>query len=381
MQATNSVGSGPASAPSGRGHAATADQRPGGPTGVTASRRPARPSSAGPRRPATAAARSPATPSPPTSARPPRPPTSRSTTASATSRHRHRPDQRDHLHVHGGGDQQRGTGPASAPSPAVTPEDTDLRLLRRRRRSSTPATPPRSSWASSSPPTPPARSPASASTRPPTNTGTHIGNLWSSAGTLLASATFTNETRLGLAARCTSPARWRSPPGTTYVAGYLAPNGHYSVDPAGLTCRRSTTRRCTRSSNGDRRQRRLRLRRPPAPSPPQLQRHQLLGRRPVLAVLLERSARPGLRRDAPRRGTSGATVTWTAPRNGGSAITSYTITPYIGVDRPDGDHRDPALRPPTIGDRHRPDQRHGVHLHGQRDQPNGTGRRRRRRTR
>ena len=33
-----------------------------------------------------------------------------------------------------------------------------------------------------------------------TNTGTHIGSLWSSSGTLLASATFTSETRLRLAA-------------------------------------------------------------------------------------------------------------------------------------------------------------------------------------
>ena len=32
------------------------------------------------------------------------------------------------------------------------------------------------------------------------NTGTHVGNLWSSTGTRLATATFTGETRVGLAA-------------------------------------------------------------------------------------------------------------------------------------------------------------------------------------
>ena len=32
------------------------------------------------------------------------------------------------------------------------------------------------------------------------NTGTHVGNLWSSSGALLASATFTGESGFGLAA-------------------------------------------------------------------------------------------------------------------------------------------------------------------------------------
>jgi hypothetical protein len=61
------------------------------------------------------------------------------------------------------------------------------------------------------------------------NTGTHVGQLWSSTGTLLASATFTNETASG----------WQqvtfAPPvaitaGTTYVAAYFAPNGRYSLN-------------------------------------------------------------------------------------------------------------------------------------------------------
>ncbi|HEU5235108.1 MAG TPA: DUF4082 domain-containing protein [Terriglobales bacterium] len=61
------------------------------------------------------------------------------------------------------------------------------------------------------------------------NTGTHVGSLWSSSGTLLASATFSNETGSG----------WQQvdfvPPvsitaGTVYLASYHANSGHYSVD-------------------------------------------------------------------------------------------------------------------------------------------------------
>ncbi|MEV6980543.1 DUF4082 domain-containing protein [Sphaerisporangium sp. NPDC051017] len=59
------------------------------------------------------------------------------------------------------------------------------------------------------------------------NIGTHVGNLWSSTGQLLARATFTNETGNG----------WQSvvfstpvqvTPNTTYVASYFAPQGMYS---------------------------------------------------------------------------------------------------------------------------------------------------------
>ena len=56
------------------------------------------------------------------------------------------------------------------------------------------------------------------------NTGTHIGSLWSSDGTLLASATFTNESSTGW-----QTVTFSSPvsilPNTTYVAGYYAPVG------------------------------------------------------------------------------------------------------------------------------------------------------------
>jgi hypothetical protein len=60
------------------------------------------------------------------------------------------------------------------------------------------------------------------------NTGAHVGTLWSAGGSQLARATFTGESASG----------WQTvlfadpvdiTAGTTYVASYHAPNGHYSV--------------------------------------------------------------------------------------------------------------------------------------------------------
>ena len=63
------------------------------------------------------------------------------------------------------------------------------------------------------------------------NTGTHIGSLWSATGTLLATATFTNETASGWQqVNFTTPVSIN--PNTTYIASYLAPKGHYSDTPS-----------------------------------------------------------------------------------------------------------------------------------------------------
>ena len=59
------------------------------------------------------------------------------------------------------------------------------------------------------------------------NTGTHIGNLWTATGQLLASATFTNESASGWQqVNFSQPVAMNA--NTTYVASYFAPNGHYS---------------------------------------------------------------------------------------------------------------------------------------------------------
>lgn len=59
------------------------------------------------------------------------------------------------------------------------------------------------------------------------NTGTHTGSLWSSTGTKLASAVFTAESASGWQeVRFTTPVNITA--NTTYIAGYLSPNGTYS---------------------------------------------------------------------------------------------------------------------------------------------------------
>ena len=62
-----------------------------------------------------------------------------------------------------------------------------------------------------------------------TNTGTHVGNLWSSTGTKLATATFSAETASGW-----QQVNFATPvaitPNTNYVASYHANGGHYSAD-------------------------------------------------------------------------------------------------------------------------------------------------------
>ena len=62
-----------------------------------------------------------------------------------------------------------------------------------------------------------------------TNTGTHVGNLWSSDGQLLASATFTNEAASGWQqVDFASPVAITA--NTIYVASYHTDVGQYSVD-------------------------------------------------------------------------------------------------------------------------------------------------------
>src|SRR5262249_4165172 len=61
------------------------------------------------------------------------------------------------------------------------------------------------------------------------NTGTHIGSLWSSTGTRLATATFTDESASGWQQLDFAPPV-AIQPHTVYVASYFAPKGHYSAN-------------------------------------------------------------------------------------------------------------------------------------------------------
>ncbi|HEX2708309.1 MAG TPA: N,N-dimethylformamidase beta subunit family domain-containing protein, partial [Solirubrobacterales bacterium] len=165
-------------------------------------------------------------------------------------------------------------------------------------------------------------------------TGTHVGSLWNATGTLLAQATFTNETASGWQqVTFSSPVSIQAH--TTYVAGYLAPNGHYSTTEFALN-------------------------RPPAVGPSVLDS-------PPLHILPDAGNGNGLYQytstsvfptntyhsenywvdvlfspTAPEQppgqvtnvsataGLGQATVEWTAP-SGGGAPASYRITPYIGA--------------------------------------------------
>src|SRR5262249_48325552 len=61
------------------------------------------------------------------------------------------------------------------------------------------------------------------------NTGTHVGHLWTSSGTLLGSVSFTNETTTGWQqATLATPVAITA--NTTYVVSYYAPVGHYAVN-------------------------------------------------------------------------------------------------------------------------------------------------------
>ncbi|WP_422925487.1 DUF4082 domain-containing protein [Singulisphaera sp. PoT] len=68
----------------------------------------------------------------------------------------------------------------------------------------------------------------------PLNTGTHVGHLWTSTGTLLATATFTSETASGWQ-QVTFSTPVAISANTTYVASYFAPRGRYSASSSYFT--------------------------------------------------------------------------------------------------------------------------------------------------
>ena len=62
-----------------------------------------------------------------------------------------------------------------------------------------------------------------------TNTGTHVGSLWTSTGTRLANATFTNETASGWQqVNFATPVAISA--NTVYVASYHTASGRYSIN-------------------------------------------------------------------------------------------------------------------------------------------------------
>ena len=72
----------------------------------------------------------------------------------------------------------------------------------------------------------------------PGNTGQHIGNLWTATGKRLASAAFGAETPSGWQS-VTFAAPVSVAAGTTYVASYYAPRGHYASTESYFTSPRT----------------------------------------------------------------------------------------------------------------------------------------------
>jgi N,N-dimethylformamidase beta subunit-like, C-terminal/Domain of unknown function (DUF4082)/Fibronectin type III domain/Bacterial Ig domain len=167
-----------------------------------------------------------------------------------------------------------------------------------------------------------------------TNTGTHIGSLWTASGQPLASATFTSESTSGWQqVNFAQPVLLNA--NTTYVASYFAPKGHYSEDGGYFYPNPSP-----QPDGGD-----------SVDSPPLHALRNINGvTNGVYAyagsstfpastfnaenywvdVVFSPAAPPGQVTGV--TGTAGyasAGVSWTAPTSGGP-VTSYTITPYIG---------------------------------------------------
>ena len=155
------------------------------------------------------------------------------------------------------------------------------------------------------------------------NTGTQTGSLWSSSGTLLASGTFTNETASGWQELdFSSPVAVTA--GTTYVASYFTSAGHYAATQNGLTSA-VTNGPLTALAGGG------------------VYAYGSASTFPTSTYLasnywVDVVYSPTSNATAPAAptgvsataGNTAAVVSWTAPSNGGSAITSYTVTPYIG---------------------------------------------------
>jgi hypothetical protein len=161
------------------------------------------------------------------------------------------------------------------------------------------------------------------------NTGTHIGTLWSSTGTELASATFTDETASGWQqANFATPVAITA--GKAYVASYFAPAGHYSVDANYFATAGVDNLPLHAPKDG-------------ASAPNGVFEYSSTSTFPnstyratnywVDVVFSNVSASaPGAPTSVTATpGDASATVTWGVPSTGGSPITSYTVTPYLGT--------------------------------------------------
>ena len=177
------------------------------------------------------------------------------------------------------------------------------------------------------------------------NTGTHVGDLWTAGGTLLAQGTFTNETASGWQTMTfSSPVAVTA--GTTYVVSYLAPNGGYSYTGQAFASAVTNGPITGLASGGVTPGNGLYAYATSATFPS----HSYNSSSYSVDVLFNpggtvttttNTTTTGTTTSGPVPGaptglavspaSSQALVSWTAPSSNGSPITSYTITPYIGT--------------------------------------------------
>jgi hypothetical protein len=157
----------------------------------------------------------------------------------------------------------------------------------------------------------------------PDDTGTHTGSLWSSAGTLLASGTFTNETASGWQELdFSSPVAISA--GTTYVASYFTPTGYPAGDPQGLASA-VTNGPLTALAGGG-----VYAYGSANTFPTNVYNDNNYWVDVVYSPTSGATAPGAPTGVSATAGNGSAVVSWTAPSSGGSVITSYTVTPYIG---------------------------------------------------
>ena len=161
------------------------------------------------------------------------------------------------------------------------------------------------------------------------NTGMHTGSLWSSGGTRLATATFGGESASG----------WQqvsfSPPvavtqGTTYVASYHTTVGHYSFsgNAFGVAIDNAPLHGLAGGASGGNGV----FLYGASGFPNQAYNSANYGVDPIFAASGVAATAPGAPTGVTASpGDSSAIVSWVAPANNGDAISSYTVTPFVGA--------------------------------------------------
>ena len=156
------------------------------------------------------------------------------------------------------------------------------------------------------------------------DTGAHIGSLWSASGTAAGqSGTFSGETASGWQELdFSSPVAVTA--GTTYVASYFTSTGHPAATAEGLASA-VTNGPLTALAGGG-----VYAYGASNTFPTNAYNNNNYWVDVVYSTTSGATAPGAPTGVSATAGNGSATVSWTAPGNGGSAITSYTVTPYIG---------------------------------------------------